>query len=324
MTTKHGVGTLVLVLLITGWIGGDVIVVEADSHTEIPEENFEFESYREVLELFEQLEYTPEVWQAGIREVPRIYLTRIPERWRDKTSKEITTLNKKRLFFRALAPLVLRANELILKERVRLDSLRKKTTARAELSGDETSWLLDLAQRYGVDPSDSNTLPPADINELWTRVDIIPTSLALSQAAEESGWGTSRFASQGNALFGQWTWGEHAMKPANQRKELGNYGLAAFESPLQSVLGYMHNLNTHNAYKTLRQKRAEARESGDRPEGKTLAETMINYSERGEEYVKSLHTIMRVNHLNAVDSACLAGDRLIYLVPVGSGVEADK
>jgi uncharacterized FlgJ-related protein len=311
------------------WIGGQIIFEETDSPIEVSpievsEENFEYESYTEVLELFEQLDYTPDVWQAGIREVPRVFLTRVTQRWRDKTSKEVTTLNKKRLFFRALAPLVLRANELILKDRVRLDSLRRKATTTIGLSANETTWLLDLAQRYEIESLDDQTVPPVDLEALWTRVDIIPTSLALSQAAEESGWGTSRFAAQGNALFGQWTWGEHAMKPANQREGMGNYGLAAFESPLQSVQGYMDNLNTHNAYKALRQKRAEARVSGDRPEGKALAETLINYSERGEEYVKSLHAIMRVNHLNATDSAYLAGDRVIYLVPVGSGVETDE
>ena len=292
----------------------------ADPESGVEVRRIEFESYHEMVELFVELGYTPEAWQAGIREVPRVYITDIPERWRSKTSQEVTTLNKKRLFFRAMAPLVLRANELIMADRERLESIRSDRSDSARPAEEEQAWLLDLAGRYSVELSDGEM---TGLDELWTRVDIIPAALALSQCAEESGWGTSRFASQGNALFGQWTWGEHAMKPKHQRKELGNYGLEAFESPQQSVLGYMHNLNTHNAYKALRKNRREIRAAGQEPSGYVLAESLTSYSERGEEYVKSLHAIMRVNHLHAVDSAYLEPGGAMYLVPVGEGINID-
>jgi len=273
------------------------------------ERRFEFESYTELLELFERLQYTPEAWQAGIREVPRVFITDIPERWRAETTKQIDVVLKKRLFFRGLAPLVLRANEMILADRARVQ-------ARAS---EDDAWLLELARRYDVLDGDGDSLEAAEYDELLKRVDIVPVSLALSQGAEESGWGTSRFAAQGNALFGQWTWGDNAIKPEQQREKLGNYGIAAFETPLQSVLAYMHNLNTHRAYAGLRARRASMRSAGEALSGRSLAETLDRYSERGVDYVKSLHAIMRVNQLDATDAAYLAAGKTIWLVPVGSG-----
>jgi uncharacterized FlgJ-related protein len=154
---------------------------------------------------------------------------------------------------------------------------------------------------------------------LLERVDIVPVSLALSQAAEESGWGTSRFAAEGNALFGQWTWGGEGIKPEQQRAALGDHRIAAFESPLQSVMAYMHNLNTHPAYAELRAMRARLRREGQPIRGRKLAEALTKYSERGQAYVDSLHAIMSVNHLDAADEAHLGDGPTIYLVPVGDG-----
>ena len=138
----------------------------------------------------------------------------------------------------------------------------------------------------------------------------------MAQAAEESGWGTSRFAAEGNALFGQWAWSGQRIRPAQQRGQLGDYGIAAFEAPLQSVVAYVRNLNTHAAYAQLRARRAELLESGSSVSGWVLAETLTRYSERGQEYVDTLHTIMRVNRLEATDEAYLNGGRSIFLVPV--------
>lgn len=164
-------------------------------------------------------------------------------------------------------------------------------------------------------------LSPAAYDELLARLDIVPVSLALAQAAEESGWGTSRFAAEGNALFGQWAWGENAIRPQNQREGLGDYGIAAFETPLESVRAYMHNLNTHPAYAELRARRAEMRRDDETLSGWELANTLTRYSERGQDYVDTLHTIMRVNRLADTDSAYLGDGPTIFLVPVGDGAE---
>jgi len=151
---------------------------------------------------------------------------------------------------------------------------------------------------------------------LWTKVDIVPVSLALAQAAEESGWGTSRFAAQGNAVYGQWTWGKNAIVPEQQRKELGNYGIASFETLQQSICAYMLNLNTHNAYASLRTKRAELRAMDQKITGHILAGQLTRYSERGEEYVKGLRSLMEYNQLSPADDAYLSDDPPIYLIPV--------
>ncbi len=246
-----------------------------------PEERFEFTSYTEVGTLFEELNYTPEAWQAGIREVPRVYLTTIAPRWRDRVSKEVTVLEKKRIFFRSLAPLVLRSNEFILRDRARLEEIRPRVTGGGDLSADDRLWLTELAVAYGVVKDADATVDAAVLDELLVRVDIVPVSLALSQCAEESGWGTSRFAAEGNALFGQWSWGGKGIKPQQQREGMGDYRIAAFETPLQSVMAYMRNLNTHDAYAGLRARRAELRAKGERMSGWELAKTLDKYSERG-------------------------------------------
>ncbi len=161
---------------------------------------FEFESYKDIEKLFEEKGYTQETWQKGIREVPRLYLATIPERWRDKTTHEISVAAKKRIFFHTLAPLILRANEMILEDRARLEAIDAGTDS---LTSGEREWFLNLAARHKVIGDDERTVGKEQIEELLARVDIIPPPLALAQAAEESGWGTSRFAVTGNALFGQ-------------------------------------------------------------------------------------------------------------------------
>lgn len=256
------------------------------------QERVEVGSPEELLAFFEQLGYTPEAWESGVREVPRAYLMAVGNNWK-VNSQNIEVIQKKHIFFRALGPLVLRANEKILVDRERLLSLAGDGAP----SGEDAAWLADLAQRYKV--------ADADIDELTKRVDAVPTSLVLAQGAEESGWGTSRFAAEGNALFGQWTWGGAGIKPKEQREDLGDYRIAAFDTPLASVEAYLLNINTNDAYNDLRGRRADLRAQGQLPRGWDLAETLTSYSERGGEYVESLHAIMRVNKLQPTDEAVL-------------------
>lgn len=317
MRERQYVGWLVILMAVCG-MASPTFSAEPGSR---PEERFEFTSYEEVQTLFKKLNYTPEVWQAGIREIPRVYLTEIASRWRDTVSKEVTVLTKKRIFFRALAPLALRSNELILRDRSRVVELGKQLTASGELSGDDHAWLGQLAVRYGVVKDEGAVIDRKALDELMVRVDVVPVSLVLSQCAEESGWGTSRFAAEGNALFGQWSWGGKGIKPEQQREGMGDYRIAAFESPLGSVMAYMMNLNTHAAYAALRARRAQMRADGKRISGWDLAETLDKYSERGAAYVDSLHGIMRVNKLDPADDAFLGDGPTIFLVPVGEGAQ---
>ena len=277
-------------------------------------EKVEISSYEDIFNLYEKLNYTPEAWQAGIREVPRVYLPLIGDKWGTTRSKEITVENKKRLFFRTLAPLVLRANELITVDRKKLGELKSSFEKTNTLNEEDQAWILKLAKLYRVSAEDGQ-VSASLIDVLWKKVDIVPVSLALAQAAEESGWGTSRFAAQGNAVYGQWTWGSNAIKPEQQRKELGNYGIASFGTLQESVCAYMLNLNTHNAYASLRDKRADLRQNNEKITGHILAGQLTKYSERGEEYVKSLRSLMDYNRLGPADDAYLSKDPPIYFVP---------
>jgi uncharacterized FlgJ-related protein len=150
-------------------------------------------------------------------------------------------------------------------------------------------------------------------------VDTVPPSLVLAQTTEESGWGTSRFAVEGNALFGMWTWDGAGITPLQQRSGLGNYKIAAYETPLQSVIAYMHNLNTHQSYAELRARRAKLRSAGKKVTGWELAGTLTNYSERRQAYVDSLRSLMKVNMLEPTDDAYLGDGPTILLIPVGAG-----
>src|SRR6516164_1351012 len=237
--------------------------------------------YRDVLALFDQLGYTQKAWQAGIREIPRVYLAEVPDEWRERGAKDLSAEDKKKLFFRVIAPIVLRINELILEDRVRAQDLTERIAKGQSVSPEDQTWLTELAVKYKVLKSTSERLDSNALAELQMRVDIVPPSLALAQAADESGWGTSRFAEQGNSLFGQWAWGK-GLKPTEQRtSKVGDQRIAAFGSTALAAYAYALNLNTQHAYHDLRLRRAELRRQKQRISGSVLAETLVHYSERG-------------------------------------------
>jgi Bax protein len=283
----------------------------APLESKLPVRTVQTHSTEDIFELFDSLGYTAEAWQQGVREIPRIYMTHIPGRWKSE-SNEITVARKKEIFFRLLAPVILRANELILHEQ---EMLMRLTADPAAPGSGEHESLLALGRKYKVIKEGETQLDTNQLLELKVRVDIIPPSLALAQGAEESGWGTSRFALLGNSLFGQWDFSGKGIKPEQQRAELGNYGLAAFDTPLDAVMAYSRNLNTHGAYKRMRILRAKIRAEGRRPTGYELADTLDKYSERGQAYVDGLHAIMRVNKLAATDNARLWNKSIINVTP---------
>ncbi len=270
------------------------------------------DDYHAVLELFEELQYTDKSWLNGSRQVPRIYLATIPEQWGKVISKEIDVTLKKRMFFRALGPLTLRSNELILQDRKRLLALQNHSA----LSEQDQAWVRELAAQYRLDSDTADV--SILIAPLLLRVDIIPPSLILAQAAEESGWGTSRFAFAGNALFGQWTWGGDGITPAQQRAGMGHYQIARFDSPLLSVQAHARNLNSHPAYEGFRALRARKHAAGKKLSGMDAATTLEKYSERGLDYVKSLQSIISYNKLKGTDDAYFRKMHAIVLVPKGT------
>lgn len=226
--------------------------------------------------------------------VPRLFLASVPKGLKDVRDVDL----RKSLFLRMTLPLILKVNEEIANDRARLKALIEARDQGRALRPEDRRWLEEKSAWYG--------LKSPDMDKLLIRMDIIPPSLALAQAAEESGWGTSRFARLGNALFGQWTTdSDNGIVPL-KRDEGKDHAIKAFPDLLMAVRAYARNLNTHRAYREFRERRAALREEGKRPTGPALAPTLLRYSERGEAYVESLYIIMRANDLMAFDTAVLS------------------
>ena len=160
----------------------------------------------------------------------------------------------------------------------------------------EINWLNRKFKQYGV--------VNKDIPTLKVRMDIIPVSLAIAQAAKETGWGTSRFALEGNALFGQWTWSGDGIKPAGAENDT-THKVMKFKVLKASVRAYQRNLNTHSSYKEFRQIRAQLRDDNKKLDSLILAEQLKNYAETGKEYTKILKQIIQQNSLKDFDEVKL-------------------
>ena len=196
------------------------------------------------------------------------------------------------LFLALVLPSALQVNSAIMKDRNRLTEMSQQP----ELGGEQKRTLEDLAQRYGLE---SPSIP-----ELLERVDIIPPSLILAQAADESGWGRSRFETEGNALFGQHT--NDPTQPSIAARG-SNVRLAAFKTLCGSVEAYVLNLNRTRAYASLRAIRTELRKSGKPLSGSALVGGLSQYSERGASYQADLRSIIRHHGLEEFDKAHLVG-----------------
>ena len=227
--------------------------------------------------------------------VPRLFVASVPP--------DMGTLAKpaalKGLFIRLTLPLVLAVNEAILRDRDRIVRLRAKLVGHGTLAIAEERWMGEIFADYGA--------PMFDFAELLRRVDIVPPSLAIAQSAEESGWGTSRFAREGNALYGQRIYkGTNGLVP-RERSEGDRYSVRRFARLFDAVRAYAANLNTHSAYAQFRASRAELRRQGRQPDGLALVDTLQFYSERRAAYVATLRRIIHIDRLTRIDGARLRG-----------------
>jgi len=214
----------------------------------------------------------------------------------DLLPKEIVKIEdakkRKDLFIQIILPLVIDENNSIKLDRMKLFSvLNKSKNTKAE-----QVWLNVKFKQYGVVNKDLSTLK--------VRMDEVPVSMAIAQAAKETGWGTSRFAQEGNALFGQWTWSGEGIKPANAEDD-STHKVMRFKVLKASVKAYQRNLNTHSSYKDFRSARAELRDEGKKLDSIILTEYLDKYAETGKEYVKILQQIIRQNDLTDFDDAKL-------------------
>ena len=233
-----------------------------------------------VLNLFKDVEY--DLGRVRTQKLVKpIYFTQFP---RDLDALQSTKL-KKETFIKIVLPLIVAENEKILADREKLLILSEKKFT-TDL---EKQWIRQKLLEYKV--------KKGDLKKLLVRMDIIPTSIALAQAAKESGWGTSRFALEGNAIFGQWTWSGQGIAPLN-RDNNKKHKILKFPILRASVKAYQNNLNTHKSYVKFRQKRSSFRERKKEIIGLELTDTLNNYAQTGSEYTKILNQIIKQNRLS--------------------------
>lgn len=231
----------------------------------------------------DRMGYRLEAVAAGQAEVPPLFLPNVPGDIDDLPDIE----GKKAVFLRVMLPLVLAADEEIAADRSRLLDIMNRKANRLHVAASDQAWLADLASRYEVE--DGN------LRKLLSRVDVVPPSLALAQAAEESGWGTSKLVRRSRNLFG------HTAEASSDGS-----GMRNFATLYEAVRAYVHNLNTHRAYEGLRRVRAQARGDGGTPDGHAMAAALSGYSERGDAYVQTIRALIRRNELGRFDQARLA------------------
>jgi len=244
------------------------------------------------LNLFNDLGYDLKSVRAG-QKVKPIYLTKLPK----DLNRLGNTKQKRELFIKILLPLILAENEKITDDREKLFKIIGKNF---NTTG-ERIWLKRRFKEYKI--SDQ------DLSKLKMRMDIIPVSIALAQAANESGWGTSRFALEGNALFGQWTWSKKGISP-KKKDPNQTHKVLQFQILRASVRAYKNNLNTHNAYKEFREARAQLRQENKNIIGTDLTIYLKKYAAIGVKYVEILESIIKKNSLTDFDRANLLPTKL--------------
>ena len=238
-------------------------------------------------ELFKSTDYNLEDVRKN-KLVKPISLTLLPAE-----IKKIENIKKrKNLFIQIVLPLIIAENNNIKSDRNKLFSILKKN----KNTKAEQGWLNLKFRQYGVLNKDLPTLK--------VRMDEVPISMTIAQAAKETGWGTSRFAQEGNALFGQWTWSGEGIKPSAADDD-STHKVMKFNILQASVKAYQRNLNTHSSYKNFRTARAELRDNEEKLDSIILSEHLDKYAETGKDYVKILQQIIKQNNLTDFDDAKL-------------------
>ena len=240
-----------------------------------------------IKELFEDTGYNLKDVRKN-KLVKPVALTLLPQE-----IKMIKSVKKRKDFFiQIVLPLIIKENNNIKLDRKTLFNIINKSNN----TNSEKQWLDKKYKQYGVKFKDLSTLK--------IRMDEIPVSLAIAQAAKETGWGTSRFAQEGNALFGQWTWSGEGLKPKDAKKG-EDHKVMKFNILQASVRAYQRNLNTHSTYKDFRKARAEFRDSNKSLDSMELSKYLIKYAETGNQYVEVLQKIIQQNNLQDFDDAKL-------------------
>jgi Bax protein len=240
-----------------------------------------------IKQLFEDTNYSLKDVRKN-KLVKPVALTLLPQE-----IKMIENIKKRKEFFiQIVLPLIVKENNNIRVDRKTLFSVINKSNN----SVAEKKWLEKKYKQYGV--------KSGDLSSLKVRMDEIPVSLAIAQAAKETGWGTSRFAQEGNALFGQWTWSGEGLKPKEADADQG-HKVMKFNVLQASVRAYQRNLNTHRTYREFRKARAELRDLNKPLDSMELSKYLNKYAETGNQYVEVLQKIIKQNNLKDFDDARL-------------------
>ena len=261
-------------------------LLEDTSDNDAPKDSVRF-SAREIEKLFRETNYNL-ISVRKTKLVQPLPIDHLPEEMKVIQG----TKKKKNLFIKIILPLILEENNKVKLDRKKLFAILNKSNNSAA----EKRWLNQKFKQYGVLNKDLLTLK--------IRMDIVPVSLAIAQAAKETGWGKSRFALEGNALFGQWTWSGEGIKPAGADKD-STHKVMKFKILKSSVRAYQRNLNTHPSYKQFRMARAELRDNKRKLDSLILANYLDKYAETGKEYIKILKKIINQNNLTDFDDAKL-------------------
>ncbi|TDX51413.1 glucosaminidase domain-containing protein [Orenia marismortui] len=250
-----------------------------------------YKSYKDWERVF--LEYDYDL-NKDIIDVPEIAVKKFPE----DINQIRDAKKRKELFLSIMLIGAYHANQEILKDRAKLNSLVKQYNIDHKLQKEDNKWLNLMIDKYNVEANSVKN----ELDELLYKVDIIPLSLVLSQAACESGWGTSRFTKVANNVFGEWTFSENVAgvvpkaRPAN-----ATYKIRKFETIEEAIASYLNNLNSHYAYEKLWEIRSTLRNNNQNLDSLKLAAGLINYSERREDYVEQVKDIIEYNNLKKID-----------------------
>jgi len=286
-------------------------------------------SQDELLALLEEDNWWAERKRGQQIEVPYEMVVAITERWQ-KNAPNLPVATKKDIFFSALLPLVVHANTMVMDRRSRIQEVDRKLAGGETLTAQEVDQvremavLLRICSREEADQMSGPDEYRKALKEALYRLDVIPPGLVLGQAAYESGYATSRFAVEGNALFGQWTYGGDGLVPGQQRKKLGDHRIASYDWPFDSVRDYFINLSSHPAYEDFRRIRADLKAAGKPLSSLALAEGLKRYSERGQEYVDTLKGIIRYNNLDIADDAVFRDETMRFLMGAADQAAAEK
>ena len=285
-----------LILLVPLADGCRDMSIQDDQKLLIPPKEISVQSYHELSLYLRNLNYN---WRTAHQGVPSFVLAQLPEDL-EQISQSST---KKRLFFLSLLPMALMINAEIETQRATLLDILDKLDTDRPISEEEVEFLHELASNYKIKEDPQND--PDARYKLLNRVDIVPPSLLLAQAANESAYGTSRFAQMANNLFGEWTFTPGTGLVPEDRPAGERYEVRLFPDLLASLKSYVNNLNTHWAYSDLRATRLKLRRRGDRLTGLALAPGLELYSERRHDYVNEIINIIRFNRLNQFNNATL-------------------